>query len=243
MSYYYNDYNEKKTYQNVESGQLIQLKKTATNVVESGKVIVCPEKKNHYRPIPSPPPEPHVYQESSPTCASGITYLSRRKGSHQQSEHLIQIYEIAPNNIIKFLSDWGLNRKPIFDWDEDDVSNFLRHPSLNLMPDNILEYLKYRYCVRKNFRSTCCFNHRNINGLLLIYICLGSEKFHYYTENQFLNFNQYVETSLNICSCVNEFRADTFSYNNNNQISEVVERICHCFQQRKKKTRKLLNKY
>ena len=100
MSYYYNDYNEKKTYQNVESGQLIQLKKTATNVVESGKVIVCPEKKNYYRPIPSPPPEPADYQESSPTCASGITYLSRRKGSYQQSDHLIQIYEIAPNNII-----------------------------------------------------------------------------------------------------------------------------------------------
>ena len=111
------------------------------------------------------------------------------------------------------------------------------------MPDNILEYLKYRYCIRNNFRSTCCFNHHNINGLLLIYICLGSANFHYYTDNQFLNFNQYVEASLNICSCVSKFRADTFSYNNNNQISKVVDRICHCFYERKRVTPKLLNKY
>lgn len=236
MSYFYHE-----IFQNVESKQLIQLKKTATNVVESGKVKEFSEEENHYRPIPSPPPEPPVYQESSPTCASGITYLSRRQRSYQQSDHLIQIHEITPNNIIKFLSDWGLNRKPIFDWDEHDVSKFLRHSSLNLTPDYILEYLKDRYCVRNNFRSTCCFNHHNINGLLLIYICLGSDRFHYYTENQFLNFNQYVETSLIMCACVSKFWHDPFSYNNNNQISWLVERICFCFQQRKKKTKKLLN--
>ena len=186
----------------MESRQLIQLKHTTTNIVKSGKVIVCSK---NYRPIPSPPPEPSVYQESSPTCATGITYLSRQQGSHQQSNYLIQVYEITPNNIIKFLSDWGLSKKPIFEWDEDDVSKFLRHPSLNLMPDNILEYLKHTYCVRNNFRSTCCFNHCNINGLLLIYICLGSDSFHYYTENKFLNFNQYVENSLIMCTCVSKF--------------------------------------
>jgi len=154
---------------------------------------------------------------------------------YQQSNHLIQVYEITPNNIIKFLSDWGLPRKHILEWGEHDVSHFLRHPSLNLMP------FKHRYCDRNNFRSTCCFNQFNINGLLLIYILLGSDKFHYYTENQFLNFNQYVETSLNMCTCVSALRPDLLSYKSNNQISNLIERICLCFQLRKKKTKKLLN--
>ena len=153
---------------------------------------------------------------------------------------MIQVSEITPNNIIRFLDDLGLNPNSLLNWTPSDVSKFLRHPYLNLLSYNILEYIWNRYCYQAETPPTCCFNDNNINGLTLIYICLGKKKFHYYTNNQFPDFHEVIKHSYPACKCTKKFIYDT-KYDNGQRISYLVELICQCFMERQYMVDKLLS--
>ena len=95
----------------IESGQIVKLERSAKNVWESRKVEPCSGKEN-FRSIPHPPSsEPVHYQSSSPNCVSGIGSAHmchyqplRRNKPKRTPGQFIQISEITPNNIIRFLS-------------------------------------------------------------------------------------------------------------------------------------------
>lgn len=232
----------------IESGQIIKLQKSAKNVWESGKIEPYSRKEN-FRSIPYlPSSEPVHYQTSSPDCASGISSAHtspcqplRRNNPKSSPGQFIQISEITPNNIIRFLSDLGLNPNLLSTWNEYDVSKFLKHPYLNLMSYDILESIWIRYCYQVTSTTTCCFNSDNINGLALIYICLGKRKFHYYTENQFPDFNDVIKPDFIMCKCARKFIYET-KYNNGKRLSYLVERICQCFLERQYMIDKLLSR-
>ena len=215
---------------------------------ESGKIEPYSRKEN-FRSIPYLPSfEPVHYQTLSPDCASGISSAHtspcqplRQNNRKRTPGQFIQISEITPNNIIRFLSDLRLNPNSLSTWNEYDVSKFLKHPYLNLMSYEILESMWYRYCYQVTSTTTCCFNSDNINGIALIYICLGKRKFHYYTENQFPDFNELIKQGFIMCKCAKKFIHET-RYNNRKRLSYLVERICQCFLERQYMIDKLLSR-
>ena len=232
----------------IESGQIVKLERTAKNVWKSGKIEPYSRKEN-FRSIPYlPSSEPVHYQTSSPNCVSGIgsAHMSPyqplgRNNRKRTPGQFIQISEITPDNIIRFLSDLGLNPNSLSTWNEYDVSKFLKHPYFNLMSYDILESIWNRYCYQVTSTTTCCFNSDNINGLALIYICLGKRKFHYYTENQFPDFNEVIKPDFIMCKCARKFIYET-KYNNGKRLSYLVERICQCFLERQYMIDKLLSR-
>lgn len=231
----------------IESQQMIYLNDSTKNAEKSEKVKLYSDPKN-FRSIPHESPyESEIYQELSPTCVSKITSAHQSIYHHlqqdikkRQPEQFIQFSEITPNNIIRFLSDLNLNTNALLDWSQQDVSKFLRHPYLNLMSYDILDYIWNQYCYYDSSPTTPCFNGNNIDGLGLIYICLGRRKFHYYTENKFPHYNQGIKSGFIMCRCAKKLIYSS-KYNNGKRISYLVERICYSFLKRKYMIPKLLS--
>ncbi len=224
----------------IESGQRVKLQESTINVWESGKVEPYLKKEN-FRSNP-------YFLSSSPSWVSstGSAHMSpvqslRRNNPKSSLGQFIQISEITPNNIIRFLSNFGLNPNSLSTWDEYDVSKFLKHPYLNLMSYDILESIWNRYCYKVTSTTCCCFNGDNINGITLIYICLGKRDFHYYTQNQFLNFNDVIKPDFMMCKCTRKIFCET-KYNNGKRLSYLVKKICQCFLERSQMIDTLLSR-